>query len=113
MTHVPTFAVVGVPNAGKSTLINRLTGTRVAVVHETPGVTRDRKVIETEWTGHPLKLIDTGGFDTSDQSLLAGDIRSQVKAALAEAGLDGESQFAAIKRYLDQAARSRQPSGVG
>ena len=85
MTHVPTFAVVGVPNAGKSTLINRLTGTRVAVVHETPGVTRDRKVIETEWTGHPLKLIDTGGFDTSDQSLLAGDIRSQVKAALDEA----------------------------
>jgi GTPase len=85
MTHVPTFAVVGVPNAGKSTLINRLTGTRVAVVHETPGVTRDRKVIETEWTGRPLKLIDTGGFDTSDQSLLAGDIRGQVKAALAEA----------------------------
>ena len=85
MAHVPTFAVVGVPNAGKSTLINRLSGTRVAVVHETPGVTRDRKVIETEWTGHPLKLIDTGGFDTSDQSLLAGDIRSQVKAALGEA----------------------------
>jgi GTP-binding protein len=55
------------------------------VVHETPGVTRDRKVVETEWTGHPLKLIDTGGFDTSDQSLLAGDIRSQVKAALGEA----------------------------
>ena len=85
MAHVPTFAVVGVPNAGKSTLINRLSGTRVAVVHETPGVTRDRKVIETEWTGHPLKLIDTGGFDTSDQSLLAGDIRAQVKAALSEA----------------------------
>ena len=85
MAHVPTFAVVGVPNAGKSTLINRLTGTRVAVVHETPGVTRDRKVVETEWTGHPLKLIDTGGFDTSDESLLAGDIRSQVKAAIGEA----------------------------
>ena len=49
MTRVPTFAVVGVPNGGKSTLINRLTGTRVTVVHETPGVTRDRKVIETEW----------------------------------------------------------------
>ena len=53
MTRVPTFAVVGVPNAGKSTLINRLSGTRAAVVHETPGVTRDRKVIETDWAGTP------------------------------------------------------------
>jgi len=85
MTHVPTFAVVGVPNAGKSTLINRLSGTRIAVVHETPGVTRDRKVIETDWAGHPVRLIDTGGFDTSDQTVLGGDIRSQVRAALAEA----------------------------
>ena len=85
MTHVPTFAVVGVPNAGKSTLINRLSGTRTAVVHETPGVTRDRKVIETDWAGHAVRLIDTGGFDTSDQTVLGGDIRSQVRAALAEA----------------------------
>ncbi len=85
MTRVPTFAVVGVPNGGKSTLINRLTGTRVTVVHETPGVTRDRKVIETEWGGRTFKLIDTGGFDTSDHSTLGGDIRSQVKAALGEA----------------------------
>ncbi len=85
MTRVPTFAVVGVPNAGKSTLINRLSGTRTAVVHETPGVTRDRKVIETDWAGQAVKLIDTGGFDTSDQTVLGGDIRSQVRAALAEA----------------------------
>ena len=85
MTRVPTFAVVGVPNAGKSTLINRLSGTRVTVVHETPGVTRDRKVVETDWAGHAVKLIDTGGFDISDQSILGGDIRTQVKAALGEA----------------------------
>ncbi len=85
MTRVPAFAVVGVPNAGKSTLINRLTGTRVTVVHETPGVTRDRKVIETEWAGRVFKLIDTGGYDTSDQSVLGGDIRSQIKAAVGEA----------------------------
>jgi GTP-binding protein len=77
--------VVGVPNAGKSTLVNRLTGTRATVVHETPGVTRDRKAIETEWAGCIFKLIDTGGFDTSDDSILGGDIRSQIKAALGEA----------------------------
>ncbi|MGZ4198552.1 MAG: ribosome biogenesis GTPase Der [Thermoleophilia bacterium] len=85
MTRVPTFAVVGVPNGGKSTLINRLTGSRVTVVHESPGVTRDRKVIETEWSGHAFKLIDTGGFDAADHTTLGGDIRAQVKAALGEA----------------------------
>jgi GTP-binding protein len=85
MSHIPAFAVVGVPNAGKSTLVNRLTGTRATVVHETPGVTRDRKAIETEWAGCIFKLIDTGGFDTSDDSILGGDIRSQIKAALGEA----------------------------
>ena len=85
MTRVPSFAVVGVPNAGKSTLINRLTGTRTTVVHESPGVTRDRKVIETEWAGRVFALIDTGGFDASDQSVLGGDIRTQIKAAVGEA----------------------------
>ena len=85
MAVIPTFAVIGVPNAGKSTLINRLTGTRVAVVHETPGVTRDRKVVETEWGGRVVRLIDTGGFDQSDHTRLGGDIRAQVRAALAAA----------------------------
>ena len=85
MTRVPSFAVVGVPNAGKSTLINRLTGTRTTVVHESPGVTRDRKVIETEWAGRVFALIDTGGFDASDHSVLGGDIRTQIKAAVGEA----------------------------
>jgi len=85
MTRVPSFAVVGVPNAGKSTLINRLTGTRTTVVHESPGVTRDRKVIETEWAGRVFALIDTGGFDASDQSVLGTDIRTQIRAAVGEA----------------------------
>jgi GTP-binding protein len=85
MSRVPAFAVVGVPNAGKSTLINRLTRSRVTVVHETPGVTRDRKVIAAEWGGCDFKLIDTGGFDASDRSTLGGDIRTQIKAALSEA----------------------------
>jgi GTP-binding protein len=81
----PTIAIVGCPNAGKSTLINRLTGSRAAVVHEVSGVTRDRKAIDTEWSGRTLRLIDTGGFDVGDRSELGGDIRKQVRAAIEEA----------------------------
>ena len=58
-----TVAVVGYPNVGKSTLVNRLLGRREAVVHEEPGVTRDRKEIECEWNGARFLLIDTGGVD--------------------------------------------------
>ena len=78
-------AVVGYPNVGKSSLINRLTGTREAVVHERPGVTRDRKELECEWNGRKFKLIDTGGMDFSDVDPLAGSIREQARAGLADA----------------------------
>ncbi len=78
-------AVVGYPNVGKSTLINRLTGTREAVVHERPGVTRDRKELDCEWNGRSFKLIDTGGVDFEDRDPLAGSIRDQARAGLADA----------------------------
>src|ERR1700676_2257008 len=78
-------AVVGYPNVGKSSLINRLTGTREAVVHERPGVTRDRKELDCEWNGRQFKLIDTGGVDFRDEDPLAGSIRDQARAGLAEA----------------------------
>ena len=78
-------AVVGYPNVGKSSLINRLTGTREAVVHERPGVTRDRKELECEWNGRQFKLIDTGGVDFQDEDPLAGSIRDQARAGLADA----------------------------
>jgi GTP-binding protein len=78
-------AIVGYPNVGKSSLINRLTGTREAVVHERPGVTRDRKELECEWNGRRFMLIDTGGVDFQDQDPLAGSIRDQARAGLADA----------------------------
>jgi GTP-binding protein len=84
--RTPLIAVVGCPNAGKSTLINRLSGTRTAVVHETPGVTRDRKQVVTEWRGRQFGLVDTGGF-ASDDATFANEIREQVLAAVREADL--------------------------
>jgi GTPase len=78
-------AVVGYPNVGKSSLINRLTGTREAVVHERPGVTRDRKELECEWNGRRFTLIDTGGVDFADEDPLAGSIRKQAQAGIADA----------------------------
>src|ERR1700726_4775371 len=77
-------AVLGYPNVGKSSLINRLTGTREAVVHERPGVTRDRKELDCEWSGHQFKLLDTGGVDFGDDAPLADSIREQPRAALAD-----------------------------
>jgi GTP-binding protein len=78
-------AVVGYPNVGKSSLINRLTGTREAVVHERPGITRDRKELDCEWNGRSFTLIDTGGVDFEDEDPLAGSIRDQARAGLADA----------------------------
>jgi GTP-binding protein len=78
-------AIVGYPNVGKSSLINRLTGTREAVVHERPGITRDRKELDCEWNGRRFTLIDTGGVDFQDEDPLAGSIRDQARAGLADA----------------------------
>ena len=78
-------AIVGYPNVGKSSLINRLCGSREAVVHETPGVTRDRKEIQTDWNGRSLTLVDTGGVDLQDRAELATRVHDQVRAALADA----------------------------
>jgi GTP-binding protein len=78
-------AVVGYPNVGKSSLVNRLSGTREAVVHETPGVTRDRKSIPTDWNGREFDLVDTGGVDLADPGEMARLIQEQARAALADA----------------------------
>jgi len=78
-------AVVGYPNVGKSSLVNRLTGSRQAVVHERAGITRDRNEIPCEWNGRTFSLIDTGGMDFLDPDPISGSIREQAQAALADA----------------------------
>jgi GTP-binding protein len=82
-----TVAVVGFPNVGKSTLVNRLTATREAVVFETPGVTRDRKEVACEWNGRRFLLVDTGGVDIADRSPLVQSVAAQARAAVEEADL--------------------------
>jgi GTPase len=80
-----TVAIVGFPNVGKSTLVNRLTGTRAAVVHETPGVTRDRKELVCEWRNQRFLLIDTGGVDIAGEDPITRSIADQAREAVGEA----------------------------
>ena len=82
-----TVAIVGFPNVGKSTLVNRLTATRQAVVHETHGTTRDRKELICEWNGKQFLLIDTGGVDIADRNPITRQIAEQARAAIEEADL--------------------------
>ena len=80
-------AVVGFPNVGKSTLVNRLTESRAAVVHETSGVTRDRKEIVAEWIGKRFLIVDTGGVDVADPSPITRSVGEQAREAVDDADL--------------------------
>jgi GTP-binding protein len=82
-----TVAIVGFPNVGKSTLVNRLTATRQAVVHSTQGTTRDRKELVAEWNGRRFLLVDTGGVDIADPSPVTRQIADQARTAIADADL--------------------------
>jgi GTP-binding protein len=81
----PTVAVVGFPNVGKSTLVNRLAGGRETVTDAESGVTRDRKRVPCEWNGVAFDLLDTGGIDLADESELAEDVQRQARTGIAEA----------------------------
>ncbi len=81
----PLVAIVGRPNVGKSTLFNRMTGSRRAIVGDEPGITRDRIYGEYEWAGRRYRLVDTGGIVPDDPELMAAEIFAQAKVALEEA----------------------------
>ncbi len=86
---LPVVAVVGRPNVGKSTLVNRFVGRRDAIVEEKPGVTRDRKMLEADWNGRSFMVVDTGGWllPTSGDgaAALARQISAQAERAVADA----------------------------
>ena len=83
----PIIAIVGRPNVGKSTLFNRLVGTRQAIVDPTPGVTRDRLYADAEWRGQVFTLVDTGGFEPLLEEEIPRKVREQAEQAIDEADL--------------------------
>jgi GTPase len=83
----PIIAIVGRPNVGKSTLFNRLVGTRQAIVDPTPGVTRDRLYADAEWRGQVFTLVDTGGFEPMLEEEIPRKVREQAEQAIDEADL--------------------------
>jgi GTP-binding protein len=113
VARLPRIAVVGFPNVGKSTLVNRLVGGREAVVHKEAGVTRDRKALECEWNGVRFELIDTGGVDLEAEDSLSRAVQGQAREAIADAdavaivldaraGLrQGDAEVAEILRRAD------------
>jgi GTPase len=84
MPQLPLVAVVGRPNVGKSTLVNRIVGRREAIVEEQPGVTRDRKILDAEWNGRDFLLVDTGGWIATQDGIDA-QVSRQAERAIAEA----------------------------
>ncbi len=95
----PTFAIVGRPNVGKSTLFNRLTESRRSIVGDEPGITRDRIYGEVEWAGHTARIVDTGGIVPDDEALIPAEIFRQARTALDEADaivmvVDGRTELA-------------------
>ncbi len=104
-THLPTLAIVGRPNVGKSTLFNRLVGSRRSIVGDEPGITRDRIYGETTWNGREIRVVDTGGILPDDKELIPTEIYSQAKVALEEADaiilvVDGRSPITSTDMEL-------------
>jgi len=100
MNSLPTLAIVGRPNVGKSTLFNRIVGSRRAIVGDEPGITRDRLYEEAEWRGRTLRLVDTGGIIPEEKELIPAEIFRQARVAFDEAAgiilvVDGRAEVTA------------------
>jgi GTP-binding protein len=114
MSQLPLIAIVGRPNVGKSTLFNRLVGSRRAIIGDEPGITRDRLYGEAHWAGHDFRVVDTGGIIPEEKDLIPSEIFRQARVALDEAALivmvvDGRTELAApdleLARLLRKAGK--------
>ena len=107
---IPTVVILGRPNVGKSTLFNKLTGSRRAIVGDEPGITRDRIYGRAEWRGREFQLVDTGGIIPDDKELIPTNILSQARTALDEASLiilvvDARAGITTLDEELAELAR--------
>ncbi len=107
MSVLPTVVIVGRPNVGKSTLFNRVTGSRRAIVGNEPGITRDRIHLPAEWRGRPFEIIDTGGILLGEDAEIPAQILKQARAALQQAAhivflIDGRTEITGADRELAQ-----------
>lgn len=83
----PLVAIVGRPNVGKSTLFNKIVGKRIAIVEDTPGVTRDRIYADADWLNYKFTLIDTGGIEPESEDIIAKQMRRQAELAIETANV--------------------------
>ena len=107
----PSLVIVGRPNVGKSTLFNRLTGTRRSIVTNEPGITRDRIYGTAEWRGRALEIVDTGGLVPDDKALIPQEILRQAHVAIAKAALlvlvvDGHAGMTPLDEELARLLRT-------
>ena len=107
---IPRIAIVGRPNVGKSTLLNRLAKRKVSIVDDRPGVTRDRINIEVEVLDRVVEFIDTGGIGVTDEAALDADVHQQIDVAIATADLilmivDGKEGIHALDELVAQRLR--------
>ncbi len=108
----PIVAVVGRPNVGKSTFFNKMVGSRVSIVQDTPGVTRDRIIADAEWTGKHFMLIDTGGIEPENKEIIPSQMRAQAEIAMDMADVilfmvDGRSGLTAADREVADMLRRK------
>ena len=109
--NLPSLVIVGRPNVGKSTLFNRLTGTRRSIVTDEPGITRDRIYGKAEWRGRAVEIVDTGGLVPDDKALIPQEIMRQARVAIDKAALlvlvvDGHVGITALDQELARLLRT-------